>query len=114
MLALVIIALVTEFILNISIGVNAVVGSKDGNWVIVILAMLCLAAGVVGLVNGIKGIRDPLRRGVSIATTIIAGSAIVYGFAVIIIGVLMAQGISVSDMSFGSGEFVFTYLRMIR
>ena len=106
MLALSIIMLIVEFILNIVIGVNAATGNIANNWVVLVLAMCCMAASIFALVKGIKGIRDPLIRGRSIATTIIASSAVVYGFAIVIIAWAAAAGV----MAFGTnGDYTFTF-----
>ena len=90
MLALSIVLLVIDFILNIAIGVNA--GLKGGNNFYIatlVLALLAMGASVIPLVLGIKGIKDPFTRGKSIATTAIAGGAIIYGFAVAFIAAMI-------------------------
>ena len=111
MLALAILMLVAEFILNIFIGVNVAFDNNGANWVVAFLAVGCLALAVVALVKGIKGIRDPLSRGKSIATTIIAGSAVTYGFGLVIVALLVATGTIALDAA-KNGDFTFTFLRM--
>ena len=102
-----------EFILNIFIGVNMALNNASANWVVAFLAICCLAASIVALVGGIKGIRDPLRRGKSIATTIISGMAVMYGFAVVLIGFAVAAGLYAVEQASSGGDFVFTFIRMV-
>lgn len=52
------------------------------------LVLLAMGAAVAPLVFGIKGIRDPLSRKKAITTTILAGNAIIYGFALAILSVV--------------------------
>ena len=82
MLALSIIALVIVFIFNIAVGVTMAFSNSGATYAVAVLALACISMAVVGLIGGIKGIRNPLSRGKSIATTIIAGVAISYGLAV--------------------------------
>ena len=112
MLAVAILALVVEFVLNIFIGVNVAFDNNAANWAVTFLAIGCLALAVVALVKGIKGIRDPLTRGRSIATTIVAGSAVTYGLALVLIAYLVAAGIYTFSTS-GNGDFTFTFSRML-
>ena len=111
MLALAILMLVGEFILNILIGVNAALNNNGATWVVAFLAIACLAFSIVALVKGIRGIRDPLIRGKSIATTIISGAAVTYGFALMLIAFTVAAGLFVIN---SSGDFTFTYLALPR
>ena len=91
MLALGIISLVGSFILNIVLGVNAGFNNYSANYFAAILAIACLALGVVGLILSIRGIRDPFYRKKAIASTVICGIAITYAFAVSLIGFVSAS-----------------------
>ena len=90
MLALSIIALVGAFIINIVLGVNAGFDNYSANYVPAAIAIALASLAVVGLVSGIKGIRDPLIRKKAIAQTIISGIAIMYCLAVALIGFVSA------------------------
>ena len=111
MLALAILMLVGEFILNILIGVNAALNNNGATWVVAFLAIVCLVFSIVALVKGIRGIRDPLIRGKSIVTTIVSGAAVTYGFALMLIAFTVAAGLFVIN---SSGDFTFTYLALPR
>lgn len=111
MLALAIIALIAEFVLNICIGFGAVFGGSSANWIIAALAACCFIGSIFALVGGIKGIRNPLTRGKSIATTIIAGLGVTYGFGVAFVAGAVAAGLFAFESI--SGDFTFTMLRAL-
>ena len=112
MLALAILMLVAEFVLNIFIGVNLAFDNNGANWVVGFLAAAALAVAIVALVGGIKGIRDPLTRGKSIATTIVGGMAVTYGLGLVLVAFLVAAGVYTFNTS-SNGDFTFTFIRML-
>ena len=91
MLALSIIALAGAFIINIVLGVNAGLNNQSANYIPAVIAIILCGLAVVGLVTGIKGIRDPLIRKRAIGQTIVSGIAIMYAAAVALIGFVSAS-----------------------
>ena len=91
MLALAIVSLALELIINIALGVIAFFDNDTAYYIVSFIAFALLSMAIIALVSGIKGIRDPVTRRKSIVITVISAIALVYGFNVGLVGLIFAM-----------------------
>ena len=81
MLVLSIFCVILEFVFFFSCSAMVIGESSRSNaWIMVLLLFVCTILCIVGLVSGIKGIKDRSRRGVSIGTTAVSAVGLLAGF----------------------------------
>ncbi len=81
MLAVSIICCILEFVFFFSCTAMVInENSCSYAWIMVLLLIACTIVCVIGLVSGIKGIKDRSIRGRSIATTAVSSVGILTGF----------------------------------
>ena len=90
MLAVSIICCILEFVFFFSCTSMVIYdNSRSYAWIMILLLIACTIVCVIGLVSGIKGIKDRSIRGRSIATTAVSSVGILMGFIFLIYAIFM-------------------------